>query len=362
MSGEQRHAPPHHRRHNLSARLSLRTLRYDNGEKNYEMQQTIQPGDQMWVNLAQLVRQRIPDRKGNTLPVDVSSVTYDLRDLTQRSHSLTMGELAVGGTWGFQAVQPACPECCGQDVLGFSPDPVDLATGNTDTVAIDGVEACNGDPEVLTAEFSDWSSGNSSIASVSYAKVKGLAAGSTTGYANGLVQVPGACACNLVPAQTYVPITVQVPAALSVLSSPVISMNWGLGGCVGAPYGIFIAIHYQVLDQTGAPMANSNLEPQEEILNYSINGSDPFNPDPNWVDIGPTAYPGTSQYTDTNGQFYDAPFGICTSSTFAETFTQPISILMNGTNYTVRANNWKTTSTAPGHGSTTNGSDISQSR
>ena len=162
--------------------------------------------------MAQLVRQRIPDREGNTLPVDVSSVTYDLQDLTQRSHSLTVGELAVGGTWGVQAVQPPCPECCGQDVLGFSPDPVDLATGNTDTVAIDGVEACNGDPTVLTPDFTSWGSGNSSIASVSYAKVKGLAVGSTTGYANGLVQVPGACACNFVPAETYVPIFVQVPA------------------------------------------------------------------------------------------------------------------------------------------------------
>jgi len=48
-------------------------LHYDNGEKKYEMQQTIQPGHQMWVNLSQLVRQRIPDRTGNALPVDVSS-------------------------------------------------------------------------------------------------------------------------------------------------------------------------------------------------------------------------------------------------------------------------------------------------
>jgi hypothetical protein len=197
---------------------ALLTLHYDNGEKRYQMQQTIQPGDQMWVNLSQLVRQRIPDRTGNTLPVDVSSVTYDLRDLTPGGHSLTVGELAVGGAWGFQAVQPPCPECCGQDVLGFSPDPIDLATGDTDTVAIDGVLACNGNPAVLTPEFTVWGSDNTGVAKVSYAKVQAVATGSTTGYANGLVQVPGACGCNFVPAETYV--NIMVPPIIQKINPP----------------------------------------------------------------------------------------------------------------------------------------------
>ena len=32
-------------------------------EQKYEMQQTLQPGDQMWVNFADLIRRRVPDRK-----------------------------------------------------------------------------------------------------------------------------------------------------------------------------------------------------------------------------------------------------------------------------------------------------------
>jgi hypothetical protein len=40
------------------------TQHYDNGGKSYEMQQAIQPGDQMWVNVASLIRNRVPDRKG----------------------------------------------------------------------------------------------------------------------------------------------------------------------------------------------------------------------------------------------------------------------------------------------------------
>ena len=56
---------------------ALLTLHYDGGKKRYELQQTIAPGDQMWVNLNQLIRNRVPDRKGNLLPVDLKSVTYD---------------------------------------------------------------------------------------------------------------------------------------------------------------------------------------------------------------------------------------------------------------------------------------------
>ena len=65
---------------------SLLTLHYDEGKQKYELQQTIASGDQMWVNLAQLIRNRVPDRKGNVLPVDLKSVTYDVQDLTAGGH------------------------------------------------------------------------------------------------------------------------------------------------------------------------------------------------------------------------------------------------------------------------------------
>ena len=55
---------------------ALLTLHYDGGKRKYELQQTIAWGGQMWVNLAQLIRNRVPDRKGNVLPADLQSVTY----------------------------------------------------------------------------------------------------------------------------------------------------------------------------------------------------------------------------------------------------------------------------------------------
>jgi hypothetical protein len=104
------------------------------------------------------------------------------------------------------------------------------------------------------------------------------------------------------------------------------------------------------------------MEPQEEILNEVINGTPIGNPEPTWVDIWNANYPGSTQFTNAGGQFLDAPFGACTLTPFVDTFTQPISMLMNGTNYTVRTNSWTLTSTAAGHGSVTNGSDVTQSK
>ncbi len=104
------------------------------------------------------------------------------------------------------------------------------------------------------------------------------------------------------------------------------------------------------------------MEPQEEILNEVINGAPIGNPEPTRVDIWNKNYPGSSQFTNASGQFLDAPFGACTLSPFVDTFTQPISVLLNGARYTVRTNNWTFSSTAAGHGKVTNGSDVTQSK
>ncbi len=160
---------------------------------------------------------------------------------------------------------------------------------------------------------------------------------------------------------TSFPVVTPVPTSLTVISSQIISNTW-LPGCLATYFGIAIQINYQVLDQNGANLASANMEPQEEILNEVINGTPIGSPDPTWVDIWNPNYPGSTQFTNASGQFLDAPFGACTLSPFVDTFTQPISMLMNGTNYTVRTNNWTFTSTAGGHGSVTNGSDVTQSK
>jgi hypothetical protein len=185
---------------------ALLTLHYDNGEKKYEMQQTIQPGDQMWVNLAELIRNRVPDRKGNILPVDVSAMTYDLRDLTAGSHSLTANALSVDKRMGF-SVHHNYPVCCPYSGVGWSPGVFDVVIDGTDFGEIGGFNYCTNELVNISYDFNDWWSANPAIATVANTgKITGLATGTTTASASGYV-LEG---CDdVVPVQVNAPVTVQ---------------------------------------------------------------------------------------------------------------------------------------------------------
>ena len=187
---------------------ALLTLHYDNGEKKYELQQTIQPGDQMWLNMADLIRKRVADRHGNLLPAELTTGTFDLRDLTPGGHSLTESSLAIDNTLGFQAAPPPCPSCCSDISPFLSPDPVSVIIDGLENLSVYGYNSCTSGQRDLTLLFSTWGSDNTSIASVTTAQAQGVAPGETTGFAEGFLPGPGPCSCSYVPAEPTVPITV----------------------------------------------------------------------------------------------------------------------------------------------------------
>lgn len=187
---------------------ALLTLHYDNGQKKYEMQQPIAPGDQMWINLAQLVRNRVADRHGNTLPADVSSVTYETQDSTPGSYSLMANTLALDGSFGFQAVPPIL-RCCGADGAIWNPDAFDLVLDGTEFGSISGTNQCTGLPMDISGEFTNWWSGNSAVATVATKQVHGVAAGFTDGFASGWVTEGNGSYCTVVQTQVTAPITVE---------------------------------------------------------------------------------------------------------------------------------------------------------
>src|SRR5579871_1374673 len=188
---------------------ALLTLHYENGQKSYELQQTIAPGDQMWVNLARLVRDRVADRNGNTLPVDLKSVTYELRDLAPGLGSLSVGSLALDDTFGFSITPPPCPSCCPLIAIQFDSGFLDLPPGVTDPVGIIGQNQCTGAQVNVTADFGTWSSNNDGIAKASYAKVQGIAPGSAVVSADGFVNGPGECECSPVMQNPTLQVNVQ---------------------------------------------------------------------------------------------------------------------------------------------------------
>lgn len=166
---------------------ALFTLHYDNGEKKYEIRQTIQPGDQMWLNFANLIHNRVPDRKGNILPVDLEFGTHDLEDLNRGSGSLMEGNLMLDTAWGYKII-PTSATCCGTQNPFFSPNSFEFwLDGVSDPLAFQGVDDCTGDTIDISGLITDWWSSNTTIALVKPRIVQSVSSGFTFG--NGAAEV-----------------------------------------------------------------------------------------------------------------------------------------------------------------------------
>jgi hypothetical protein len=306
---------------------ALLTLHFANGEKKYELQQTIEPGDQMWVNLSQLIRGGVSDRSGKVLPADVNAVTYEVQDLTPNGHNLMANDLAVNSASA--RVVPDCPTCCGFSSAYWSLDPIELLIDGVEDPSIDGVNACSGQVVDISADFTVWNSDNSEIAQVTTKRVQGVGAGSTTGYAKGTVeQYSDICGCTFVPREPTAPVTVQTPTSLSIVSGTDsttteagCTTTSGYAGC-----GVRRTFKYQVNDQNGNPIRVANMEYGDVVCTTSTNQ---LNLTGYLTTCGGTtgSCSGTAgpcgQYTDENGQFSEVltlcapackPSGTCTTA------------------------------------------------
>jgi len=196
---------------------------------------------------------------------------------------------------------------------------------------------------------------------VSYAKAQAVSVGQTTGYAQGIIMGPGECACNPVLRTVSVPVTVEVPTSLKVLSIGVLPTGTsGDYGCKpGYDYGIAVDIKYQVLDQESPaqPIKNASMVPHEHVVWSDGTVSD--------NDVGPTRISTTSHTTAADGTFHDAPVLFCSAlPSVTKSNTQTLTIILNNQTYTVRKQTMNfSATTLPGHGSLKNDlGDINASR
>src|SRR5205807_435361 len=60
------------------------TIFYNQGTQRYDLEQTLQPDEQMWIDVGKLIRERVPDKNGKTLPSDLTMGSYEFRDLTNK--------------------------------------------------------------------------------------------------------------------------------------------------------------------------------------------------------------------------------------------------------------------------------------
>ena len=65
----------------------------------------------MWMDVGKLVREHVPDKNGKVLPAEVSTGTYEIRDLTNKAvGTLFEGKVVYDKTYGHVAY--GCGECC----------------------------------------------------------------------------------------------------------------------------------------------------------------------------------------------------------------------------------------------------------
>jgi hypothetical protein len=159
-------------------------LHYDGGEKTYEMQQRIQPGDQILVNFAELIQNRVPDRKGQILPADLTDGTYEVKDLNSRPGTLTIGGLALDKTYGYQT-KPPSPDCCGFGSPLIDPSAVGVSVGGVETLGVDAFDQCTNQEVSIFTTVGGWWSGSAAIATVTAGKVTGVSPGYTTANGSG---------------------------------------------------------------------------------------------------------------------------------------------------------------------------------
>jgi len=145
------------------------TIYYNGGTQKYQLEQSLQPEEQMWIDVGKLIRERVPDKNGKLLPQDLASGSYALRDLSNKFiGSLYEGKIVYDKTFGH--VTYGCANCCGYSVsLALWYDPRGIPFQSTSGNGANAYDSCSGLwDDVSYDAYGNWTTSNSSIATVDY--------------------------------------------------------------------------------------------------------------------------------------------------------------------------------------------------
>ena len=175
------------------------TIFYYQGAQRYDLEQTLQPDEQMWVDVGKLIREHVPDKNGRTLPPDLTMGSYEIRDLTNKGVGrLFEGKVIYDKTYGH--VSYGCAGCCGYGDPYVWYNPLGIPFGNGTPQGVDANDMCSGG---MPTDMSDtfygfWNSANTSIATVDYYGThSGVLVGSTTSSTSGELQINSRPLCPI---------------------------------------------------------------------------------------------------------------------------------------------------------------------
>src|SRR6516225_5306280 len=172
------------------------TIFYNQGTQRYDLAQTQQPDEQMWIDVGKLIREHVPDKNGKTLPADLTSGSYEFRDLTNIGvGSLFEGKVIYDKTYGHVAY--GCGTCCGYYQPKFFYDPLLVPVGSTAGNGVTALDQCTQKYDDVSADFyGNWSTANTAIVTVDYYGThRAVSAGSTTSNTSGWLQHYGHLDC-----------------------------------------------------------------------------------------------------------------------------------------------------------------------
>jgi len=141
----------------------------------------------MWIDVGKLIREQVPDKNGKVLPADLTSGSYEFRDLTDFAlGALFEGKVIYDKTYGHAAY--GCANCCGTMSTQTWFNPLGVPFASTAGQGVNGYNNCDLTWDDVSSYFySDWTSSNTAIATVDYYGThSGVSAGSTnsTSWAN----------------------------------------------------------------------------------------------------------------------------------------------------------------------------------
>jgi hypothetical protein len=158
------------------------TIFYSQGTQKYQLEQTLQPDEQMWIDIGKLIHQSIPDKNGKTLPPDLTSGSYEVRDLTNKGiGTLFEGKIIYDTTYGH--ITYGCATCCGYNAAELWYNPIILTLGGGSVGdGVYGYSVCDQQYEDVSSSFyNNWTSLATSIVTVDqYGTHSPVAVGSTT--------------------------------------------------------------------------------------------------------------------------------------------------------------------------------------
>jgi len=238
------------------------TLFYNQGTERYDLEQSLQPDEQMWIDIGKLIREHVPDQNGKVLPADLSSGSYEFRDLGDPfGGTLFEGKVIYEKTYGH--VTYGCMICCDDSAPWLISDPLGIPLLGSSPNGVQ-TEDCNANIlDVSSRLYGNWATTNPAIATVaSNGTHTGVAVGSTTSGTLGLLMIQHGRICYNTQEHAGGNDNVNPPDHLKIL-------NDALEAISSCPFTVRRLITYQEVSANNAPVGT--VQSKEQFGSKSAN-------------------------------------------------------------------------------------------